>query len=258
MATKTLKVQQKVAIIVIKRIAPKTFFLFVFVYFVPRCKRGKLSRDLPLRRVRCNNGTLQISQVRKEDSDVYTCSAKSLLGKVEKKTMLVVVSLPRFTSKSPSKILSMLSSTVNLNCSATGDPQPIISWRKEGGQLPVGRSQEINGTLVITNIQQSDSGTYICTATSAGVFIVETVSNLEMQRGGMMILKNFYESSYDDHNLRMMSCAFSLNSDSFQSPRQEKLFPNFNRRHSDCLLLISCLPNSQDSGVRKCCHTVLL
>ena len=104
----------------------------------------------------------------------------------------------------------------------------------------------------------SDSGTYICTATSAGVFIVETVSNLEMQRGGMMILKNFYESSYDDHNLRMMSCAFSLNSDSFQSPRQEKLFPNFNRRHSDCLLLISCLPNSQDSGVRKCCHTVLL
>ena len=83
----------------------------------------------------------------------------------------------------------MLSSTVRLNCSATGDPQPTISWRKQGGQLPVGRSQQINGALVITNLQGSDGGIYICTATSASVFDVEAVTFLEMQRGGMMILK---------------------------------------------------------------------
>ena len=139
--------------------------------------------------MRYNNSALQISQVRKEDSDTYTCSAKNLLGKAEKNTMLVVVSLPRFTSKPPSKIVSMLSSTVRLNCSATGDPQPIISWRKQGGQLPVGRSQQINGTLLLTNLQQSDAGNYICSATSASVFNVEAVTFLEMQRGGIMILK---------------------------------------------------------------------
>ena len=150
----------------------------------------KLSGHLPLSRVRYNNSALQISQVRKEDSDVYTCSAKNLLGKAVKKTMLVVVSLPRFTSKPPSKIVSIISFTERLNCSATGDPQPIISWRKQGGQLPVGRSRQINGALVITNLQQSDAGNYICTATSAGVFDVEAVTALEMQRGGMMILKN--------------------------------------------------------------------
>ena len=150
----------------------------------------KLSGHLPLGRLRYNNSALQISQVRKEDSDVYTCSAKNLLGKPEKKTMLVVVSLPRFTSKPPSKILSTLSSTVRLNCSAAGDPQPIISWKKQGGQLPVGRSRQINGALVITNLQQSDAGIYICTATSAGVFDVEAATFLEMQRGGMIILKN--------------------------------------------------------------------
>ena len=140
--------------------------------------------------MRYNNSALQISQVRKEDSDTYTCSAKNLLGKAEKNTLFVVVSLPRFTSKPPSKIVSMLTFTVRLNCSATGDPQPIISWRKQGGQLPVGRSQQINGALVITNLQQSDAGIYICTATSASVFDVETVTFLEMQRGGMIILKN--------------------------------------------------------------------
>ncbi|XP_044167069.1 peroxidasin homolog [Acropora millepora] len=156
-------------------------------YPTPIVTWRKLSSELLVGRVRCNNGTLQISQVRKEDSDVYTCSAKNLLGKAEKKTMLVVVSLPRFTSKPPSKIASMLSSAVRLNCSATGDPQPIISWRKQGGQLPVGRSQQVNGALVITNLQQSDAGSYICTATSASVFIVETVSSLEImtQKAGL-------------------------------------------------------------------------
>ena len=86
--------------------------------------------------------------------------------------------------------MSMLSSALRLNCSATGDPQPIIRWRKQGGQLPVERSQQINGALVITNLQQSDAGNYICTATSASVFNVEAVTFLEMQRGEMMILKN--------------------------------------------------------------------
>ena len=150
----------------------------------------KLSGHLPLGRVRYNNSALQISQVRKEDSDVYTCSAKNLLGNAEKKTMLVVVSLPRFTSKPPFKIMSMLSSTVRLNCSATGDPQPIISWRKQGGQLPVGRGRQIDSALVITNLQQSDGGNYICTATSAGVFKVEAVTTLQIQ-GRVVTLENY-------------------------------------------------------------------
>ncbi|XP_067017628.1 uncharacterized protein [Acropora muricata] len=155
-------------------------------YPTPVVTWRKLSSQLPQGRVRYNNSALQISQVRKEDSDTYTCSAKNLLGKAEKNTMLVVVSLPRFTSKPPSKIVSMLSSTVRLNCSATGDPQPIISWRKQGGQLPVWRSRQINGALVITNLQQSDAGNYICTATSAGVFDVEAVTTLEIQKAPVL------------------------------------------------------------------------
>ncbi|KAK2547726.1 Peroxidasin-like protein [Acropora cervicornis] len=140
---------------------------------------------LPQGRVRYNNSALQIFQVRKEDSEFYICSAENILGKVEKKTLLVVVSLPRFTSKPSSKIVSILNCTVRLNCSAIGDPHPIVSWRKQGGQLPVGRSHQINGELVITNLQQSDAGSYICTAASAGVFDVEAVTTLEIQKGGV-------------------------------------------------------------------------
>ena len=140
--------------------------------------------------MRYKNSALQILQVGKEDSEFYICSAENLLGKVEKKTLLIVVSLPRFTSKPPSKIVSILNCTMRLNYSAAGDPQPIISWRKQGGQLPVGRSQQINGALAITNLQQIDAGSSICTATSARVFDMEAVTTLEIQKGGIT-LENF-------------------------------------------------------------------
>ncbi|KAK2547723.1 Collagen-like protein 7 [Acropora cervicornis] len=137
------------------------------------------------------DGKLILSNAAGSDSGVYKCSASNILGQAQALVRLVVDGQPRislnpgpryaiegntftlptchFTSKPPSKIVSMFSSAVRLNCSATGDLQPIVTWRKQGGQLPVGRSQQINGTLVITNLQQSDAGNYICTAASASV-----------------------------------------------------------------------------------------
>ena len=121
-----------------------------------------------------NNSALQILHVRKDDSDLYYCAASNLLGRAEKKTFLVVVSPPRFTVKPPAKIVAVVGGTLKLNCSATGNPQPMISWKKQGGQLPVGRSQQINGSLVIRDISRNDRGNYICIATNAGVFKAET------------------------------------------------------------------------------------
>ena len=91
----------------------------------------------------------------------------------------MIVSHPRFTVKPPLSIFAMLGDTLTLNCSATGDPQPVISWRKQGGHQPVGRNQQINGALVIRDITKNDTGYYICTATSAGVFDVETLTYVQ-------------------------------------------------------------------------------
>ena len=92
----------------------------------------------------------------------------------------MIVSHPRFTVKPPMSIFAVLGDTLTLNCSATGDPQPVISWRKQGGHLPVGRNQQINGALVIRDITKNDTGYYICTATSAGVFGVETLTHIQV------------------------------------------------------------------------------
>ena len=127
-----------------------------------------------------NNSSLQLLNARKIDSDWYICSVTNLLGIFERRTLVVIVSHPRFTVKPPLSIFAVLGGTLTLNCSASGDPQPVISWRKQGGHLPVGRNLQINGALVIRDITKKDTGYYICTATSAGVFGVETLTHIQL------------------------------------------------------------------------------
>ena len=98
----------------------------------------------------------------------------------------MIVPYPRFTVKPPVSIFAALGSTLTLNCSATGDPQPVISWRKQGGHLPVERNQQINGALLIRDIIKNDAGHYICTATSAGVFDVEALTQVEVHPKGQL------------------------------------------------------------------------
>ena len=138
--------------------------------------------QLPQRRVESNNSALTLFDVRRSDSDNYSCAATNMLGKVVQTTLLVVVSLPHFTVTPPAKIVKSIGANLTLNCSATGDPPPVISWKRQGSQLPVGRSQQIDGALVIRDVQKEDAGNYICVATSAGVFKAESGAYLEIRR----------------------------------------------------------------------------
>ena len=97
--------------------------------------------------------------------------------------MKVVASLPRFIVKPPAKVVASLRGTLRINCRASGDPKPVITWKKHGEQLPVRRSQQINGSLVIRDITMNDKGNYICVATSAGVLKAEAVTYTEVQKG---------------------------------------------------------------------------
>ena len=154
-------------------------------YPAPVVTWRKSSGQLPQGRVRYNNTALQISNVRKVDSDRYFCSAVNHLGNVERKTLLVVVSLPVFTVKPPGRVSAVTGDdTLTLNCSATGDPRPVISWKRQGAALPVGRSHRTNDALVVSDLKEEDAGIYMCVATSAGVFDVEAISDVEVLARG--------------------------------------------------------------------------
>ena len=153
-------------------------------YPKPLATWNKFFGQLPEGRVQTNNSVVKILDVRKTDSGDYICTATNLLGSTVQKTLLVVVSLPRFSIKPPAKVLARFGDTLTLNCSATGHQQPVISWQRQGARLPVGRSQQINGVLSIRDIRKEDAGNYICVAKSAGVFAVETVTYVEVLARG--------------------------------------------------------------------------
>ena len=55
-----------------------------------------------------------------------------------------------------------------------------ISWAKEQGILPDDKARDDGrGVLIITQVQSSDSGTYVCTAT-AGQFVVTDRAELSV------------------------------------------------------------------------------
>lgn len=137
--------------------------------------------QLPQGRVQYNDSALKIFGVRKSDSDNYVCTASNPLGKAIGKTLLVVVSLPEFTVKPPAKVSVILGKTLKLNCSVRSDGQPVISWKREGAELPVGRSIVSRERLVIRDLKLEDAGNYVCVATSAGNFFIEAFTAVEVK-----------------------------------------------------------------------------
>ena len=149
-------------------------------YPAPVVTWRKSSGQLPQGRAQYSKGVLQISDVSNTDSDTYFCSAVNLLGNVERKTQLVVVSLPVFAVKPPGKVSAATGDTLTLNCSATGDPRPVISWKRQGAALPVGRIYGKEGALILRDLRREDAGNYICVATSAGVSDIEAISDVRV------------------------------------------------------------------------------
>ena len=67
--------------------------------------------------------------------------------------------------------------TLQLQCLATGAPPPEVTWSREGMTFDIDdeRVEMMGGSLVITGVNESDSGTYYCTAIStAGRVAVST------------------------------------------------------------------------------------
>lgn len=66
-------------------------------------------------------------------------------------------------------IISKRDDTVKLQCPATGNPQPTITWRKNRRAVVIDGEkykQMDSGALEITSLERLDSGTYFCTASN--------------------------------------------------------------------------------------------
>lgn len=131
-----------------------------------------------------SEGRLHFSNVTRQDqladNSVYVCSATSpgrSEYKIGKKTRLMVQSkstglvnhhAPLEQYLSPPIVQALRGQKLQLHCIYGGTPLPDVVWRKKGGSLEGNRFSYVNfgKTLVIKEIEESDEGTYECTASN--------------------------------------------------------------------------------------------
>ncbi|XP_022530457.2 roundabout homolog 3 isoform X2 [Astyanax mexicanus] len=121
------------------------------------------------------SGELTIRDVHSEDSGYYVCQAISVAGSVVSKALLEVKAgpsdlVPPIIRQGPANQTLARGSSVLLQCHVTGSPPPSIRWEKDGQSLlgdDVHISLMENGTLHISDLQETDSGTYTCVASSS-------------------------------------------------------------------------------------------
>lgn len=116
---------------------------------------------------------LLIEATKKEDSGLtVVCSAVNLAGAITGRAKLLVTSEddrpPPIIIFGPSNQTLPLKSIAEFLCTATGTPDPIISWYHRS--IPVLPSSKINisenGTLTIKDLARDDTGIYTCVASS--------------------------------------------------------------------------------------------
>ncbi|XP_045905935.1 hemicentin-1 [Micropterus dolomieu] len=114
---------------------------------------------------------LKIPRAQASDAGQYICKVTSLAGSAERSYELDVYLPPTITGgeDGPTEKKVALSKPLILECNAGGHPPPSLTWLKDGVPVRDGESVRVleqGGKIEILSTTVSDSGRYICVATS--------------------------------------------------------------------------------------------
>ncbi|XP_044118085.1 peroxidasin homolog isoform X2 [Neovison vison] len=138
-----------------------------------------------------SSGTLRISAVAPHDQGQYECQAVNIIGSQRAVAQLTVQ--PRVTpvfASVPSDMTVEVGTSVQLPCSSQGEPEPAITWNKDGVQVTESGKFHISpeGFLTIHDVGTADAGRYECVARNtigqASVSMVLSVSVPDVSRNG--------------------------------------------------------------------------
>nr|DBA21577.1 TPA: hypothetical protein GDO54_018188 [Pyxicephalus adspersus] len=115
--------------------------------------------------------SLQLSRVQLSDAGTYTCRATNNAGTVEKTYLLEVYVSPDIEGAggNPLTIKAVVGHPLDLECSATGHPPPVLSWLKDGLLVSEKDGLQIKDggrTLHIAAVAESTKGVFTCVAIS--------------------------------------------------------------------------------------------
>uniref|UniRef100_A0A663M140 Leucine rich repeats and immunoglobulin like domains 1 n=1 Tax=Athene cunicularia TaxID=194338 RepID=A0A663M140_ATHCN len=105
-----------------------------------------------------------ITNVKVEDTGVYSCTAQNSAGSVLANANLTVLETPSLIHPLEDHVVSV-GETVALQCKATGSPSPHITWLKGDQPLIVTERHHFtsgNQLLIVRNVVLEDAGKYTC------------------------------------------------------------------------------------------------
>ncbi|KAE8289414.1 Immunoglobulin superfamily DCC subclass member 3 [Larimichthys crocea] len=123
------------------------------------------------------NGVLQITGVRRTDSGFFRCVASNIANtRYSHEAQLSVTVAGSRIYREPTILSGPQNLTINvhqtaiLECIATGNPRPIVSWsRLDGRSIGVEGIQVLGtGNLMISDATLQHSGVYVCSANRPG------------------------------------------------------------------------------------------
>ncbi|XP_057353469.1 peroxidasin homolog isoform X2 [Manis pentadactyla] len=153
--------------------------------------KGGSQLSVDRRHLVLSSGTLRISGVALHDQGQYECQAVNIIG--SQRVMAHLTVQPRVTpvfASIPSDMTVEVGTNVQLPCSSQGEPEPIITWNKDGVQVTESGKFHISpeGFLTIHDVGTADAGRYECVARNtigqASVSTVLSVSVPDVSRNG--------------------------------------------------------------------------
>ncbi|XP_052752510.1 basement membrane-specific heparan sulfate proteoglycan core protein isoform X3 [Galleria mellonella] len=113
------------------------------------------------------SGSLWIQNLQDTDTGKYVCETTDGISTAQATASLTVGvnqrTVPEVTIVSAVKDY-IEGETIELECRATGNPAPTLSWRRANGQPLPQTANSQNGLLIIEQSREEDSGEYRCTA----------------------------------------------------------------------------------------------
>ncbi|XP_052788091.1 hemicentin-1-like [Mya arenaria] len=128
---------------------------------------------------------LTISDVKSEDQAIYECIATNNGGEETKVIVLVVQVPPVIVEHGVTDFDVLKGDEVRLNCESSGDPQPLVEWKKDEQMLVMfdetnGFTLVDSGSIVIGAARVEHSGRYVCIVTNpAGIATRDFTINVQ-------------------------------------------------------------------------------
>ncbi|XP_020140944.2 leucine-rich repeats and immunoglobulin-like domains protein 1 isoform X2 [Microcebus murinus] len=105
-----------------------------------------------------------ITDVKADDTGVYSCTAQNSAGAISASATLSVLETPSLAVPLEDRVVAV-GETVALQCKAAGSPLPRITWLKGGRPLGLSERHHFtpgNQLLVVQDVVAEDAGRYTC------------------------------------------------------------------------------------------------